>query len=374
MSDIGRRHFLAIGAGALVAGCDVPRGAARENEILKSAEKDTLSGYAIYPVSRAFLPQAALWPVTGSGPRGDWIARQKGAQHQIIAPGDKVNLVIWDSEDNSLLTAPEQKAVRMEGMTVAPDGTIFVPYVEAIRISGMTPEAARSQVQEKMEAIIPSAQVQLSLDTGRQNSVDLVGGVASPGSYPLVDRDMTVLNLIAMGGGVASGLQNPLIRLIRNGTLYVTTVSRLYADPALDTTLRGGDKVIVEEDPRRFLALGAAGREQLVPFPKDDVTALDAMALIGGVSDARADPKGVLILREYPPSATRAGVQGPRETRVIFTIDLTTADGLFSAGKFGVNPDDLVYVSESPLNTIDTISRILGNILGAGARVNNVTN
>ena len=59
---------------------------------------------------------------------------------------------------------------------------------------------------------------------------------------------------------------------------------------------------------------------------------------------------------------------------MIFTIDLTTADGLFSAGKFGVNPDDLVYVSESPLNTIDTISRILGNILGAGARVNNVTN
>ena len=38
-------------------------------------------------------------------------------------------------------------------------------------------------------------------------------------------------------------------------------MERLLADPSLDTTLRGGDKIYVEKDERYFLSLGATGRE-----------------------------------------------------------------------------------------------------------------
>ncbi|WP_212522947.1 polysaccharide biosynthesis/export family protein [Actibacterium sp. MT2.3-13A] len=369
MPAFGRRQFLALGASGLVSACSLPRGAARESEILSSAEADTLAGYAIYPVTRAFLPQVETWPVTGSGPRGSWIAHQRGSSSQIIAPGDIVDVVIWDSEENSLLTSPGSKVVTLPQMRVAPNGTIFMPYLDSIHVGGMTPQAARAKIQSEMAAIIPSAQIQLSMQSGRKNSVDLVGGVGSPGTYPMVDRDLTVLSLISLGGGVLTTLENPVVRLVRNGQLYVTTVARLYADPSLDTTLAGGDKVIVEEDPRSFIAIGAAGREQLVQFPKDTLSALDAIALIGGISDTRADPQGILILREYPESATRAGVQGPRETRAIFVIDLTTADGLFSAKRFQINPDDVVYASESPLTTVQTITQTVGSLFGIARQV-----
>ena len=62
---------------------------------------------------------------------------------------------------------------------------------------------------------------------------------------------------------------------------------------ALDTTLRGGDKVYVEKDGRYFLSLGAAGKEAQIPFPSDKINALDAASLIGGVNDTDVDAEAI---------------------------------------------------------------------------------
>jgi len=54
--------------------------------------------------------------------------------------------------------------------------------------------------------------------------------------------------------------------------------------------------------------------------------------------------------------------------RVVFTLDLTSADGLFSAGIFHIMPGDLVYATESPVNAASTVLGLLGTVLGvAGA-------
>lgn len=51
---------------------------------------------------------------------------------------------------------------------------------------------------------------------------------------------------------------------------------------------------------------------------------------------------------------------GPDQPRTVFTLDLTSADGLFSAGQFLIQPDDLIYVSESPVTAAHSILSILG--------------
>jgi polysaccharide export outer membrane protein len=209
--------------------------------------------------------------------------------------------------------------------------------------------------------------VQLQVLQGRANAANLVSGVAKPGVYPLPDSDYTLLSLLAEGGGVEQGLKNPQVRLMRGGSVYGISVSRLFGDPGLDTTLRGGDRVIVEEDSRYFLSLGAAGSEALHVFPKDQVSALDALSLIGGVQDSRANPRGILILREYPRTALRKDGRGPGQERVVFTLDLTSADGLFSAGRFAVLPGDLVYATESRLTSAKTVFGLIGSVLGIAA-------
>ncbi len=341
----------------------LPAGAPASNEIITQVQEDS-EEFAIYRVTRAFLPTVGKWPLTGDVEHLSWIGRTNGAKSQIIQSGDSLSMTIWDSSDNSLLTTEEQRAVSLGALKVAPNGTIFVPYIGDVSVIGLTPDLARREIQAQLEAIVPSAQVQLTMAEGRGNSVELIGGVGSPGTFPMPDRNYTVLSLIAAGGGVAGGINNPQIRLVRGASIYGTSVDRLLDNPGYDTLLRGGDKVFVEDDDRYFLSFGATGSEDLHIFPKDNVSAMDAVSIIGGVNDRTADPRGLLILREYQASAVAPGVRGPRNTRVVFSVDLTNFDGLFSAQKFQMNSGDVVIATESPINDVLTISQIIGQFFG----------
>ena len=357
------RTLSLLGLVVLLAACNGPGGAPATDDIQKQAKAEDVD-FAVYFVTRALLPTVAQWPATGKQERLNWIGNSRGARTQIIQPGDMLSLQIWDSSDNSLLTSAEQKVVQLQNVEVAANGSVFMPYVGNISVIGLTPDLARETMQSALEVIVPSAQVQLSLAEGRNNSVDLVGGVARPGTYPMPDRNYTVMGLLSAGGGARTDLNNPQIRLVRGGAIYGTSVEKLLNKPQLDTLLRGGDKVFIEEDGRYFLSFGATGTEALHIFSKDNISAMDAVSIIGGVSDAKADPRGLLIMREYDGSAVRSGVRGPRMSRVVFSIDLTSVDGLFSARNFQINPNDLIMATESPLNDVITISNIVGNFFG----------
>ena len=360
--------FAAVSLTLLPAACGrLPSGAPVSEDILgESGEPD--AEFALYQISRAFLPTVAQWPETGQKEHLSWISASQGARTQIIQPGDTLTLRIWDSSDNSLLTSAEQKMVQLQDVRVAANGSVFMPYVGNVNVMGLTPDLAREKLQEELEAIVPSAQLQLDMVEGRGNSVDLVSGVASPGTYPMPDRNYSVMGLISAGGGISSNLNNPQIRLVRGSNIYGTSVETLLNNPRLDTLLRGGDRVFVEEDERYFLSFGATGTEDLHTFTKDHVSAMDAVSIAGGFQDSKADPEGLLILREYPASALAPGQRGPRQTRVVFTLDLTSADGLFSARKFEINPGDLVIATESPVNDALAISNIVGNFFGVFSR------
>ena len=103
-------------------------------------------------------------------------------------------------------------------------------------------------------------------------------------------------------------------------------------------------------------------RETILAALHVRLSALPATALRGEVLPERVPAAGLLILREYPGSAVGPGVRGPRNTRVVFSVDLTTFDGLFSAQKFTVNSGDVIVATESPINDVLTISQIFGQI------------
>lgn len=347
---------------ALSACGTLPRGAAIQAEIIKGADKAE-ADFAVYPVSKTFMPSLAHWPTTGER-HYSWLGHSHGSNAQIIRPSDTVNVTIWDSAENSLLMAPGQRSVDMTALRVSSGGMIFIPYVGKVRVADRSLDSARQALQRQLETIAPGAQVQLTMTEGRTNSVDMVSGVASPGNIKMPDQDFSVLAAISAAGGVANSLTNPRVKLVRGHKTYRTSLSRLLDNPKLDTRLRGGDQIIVEKDLRYFLSLGAAGSENQFPFNRDNVSALDALSLIGGVDDNRANPKGVLILREYPATALADGTSGPDKQRVVFTIDLTTSDGLFSARNFSINSGDLVLATESPVSSARVIVGLIGSAFG----------
>ncbi|MFD0860369.1 polysaccharide biosynthesis/export family protein [Roseovarius aquimarinus] len=364
-----RYAALGVAIGTLGA-CGLPRGAALTSAIVQEERAESPT-YQVVRVGRVNAAAIAGWPATGTNTHYSWPDAHGGQSGNIIRAGDKVNLAVWDNQENSLLTQANAKSVTMEGLTVSPAGEIFVPYLDEVKLSGQTPAQARRELQNRISAIVPSAQVQLELMPGANNSVDLVSGVATPGSYPMPDRSFRILSLIAQGGGIAPGLRYPLVQLQRAGRTYSIRAERLFADASQNVTLRGGDSVVVLEDQRYFTASGATGTEQLIRFEQEEITALEALSLIGGLSDTRANPKGVLVLRDYGARALRTDGSGPSQPQIVFAFDLTSADGLFAARHFKVEPEDTVLATESAVTSVRTVLGLVGSAFGVASSVQN---
>ena len=97
------RTLALLGLSLLLVTCGrLPAGGPVAEEVFRSTQTGD-EQFAIYQISRAFLPTVAQWPATGKQENLHWIGNSRGARTQIIQPGDKLKLRIWDSSDNSLL-------------------------------------------------------------------------------------------------------------------------------------------------------------------------------------------------------------------------------------------------------------------------------
>lgn len=363
MTDVlSRRFFLMIGTAAFVSGCAVPRGAPSKSEVLADADKDD-ANFALELVTRERLESYAQWDTGISYVTQSWPAGGGVPQEQRIAPGDKINLRIWDAGDNSLIATPGAPFADVSNVVVSGSGHVDLPYVSSVHVGGLTLSGARARLQERLTEIIPAAQVQIEITQGRRNSVDIVGGVTRPGSYPLSERNMALTSLLATAGGVPAGMSNPVVQITRAGNVYRHTLERVLSSPDLDPNVQGGDRIVIQPDPRRFTSLGAAGREQVLAFDAHKVSALRAVSMAGGMADGRADPKGILVLRRYPTK--RFGQpDGPPKERVVFSFDLTQADGLFSANEFALLDGDVVLATQAPATTAQRVLGLFGGFLG----------
>lgn len=336
----------------------------------QSSENPT---FQVVEVTRANIPGLLSWPAAGWHGHFHWPNASSGSNSSTIRTGDKINVTIWDSQENSLLTNPGERYTEINNVEVDANGSVFLPYVNKVGVRGLTSSGARAKIQQRLEPIVPSAQVQVSLEQGRDHSVDVVGGVAKPGSYPMPSRNYKVLNVIADAGGIPPSLRNPRVRLLRGSETYEISAELLYADGSKNALLQPRDSLIVEQDDRSFVAFGASGKEDLIYFPKEELTALEAISLMGGLSDYRADPQGVLVLRDYPVSAlSSSGQAGPDLQQVVFAFNLITADGLFAARKFPIHPSDTVLATESPITGVRTILELIGSVVGVSAQTANL--
>ena len=363
-SGIGKAARIALitlAVPALISGCSMPRGAALQSEVLRGTGSDA-SNVQVIAIDEGTLADIQSWPVARPELRHHWTTTGAAATSRIIRAGDQISLAIWDSQSDSLLTSGEQRSVDMQNIPVSSSGRVFIPYVGEVRVAGMTSEQARRELQGMMESIVPDGQIQLQVTPGSRNTIDVVTGVARPGRVELPEVSPTILSIIAESGGIASSLRNPLVRLNRAGEAYAIPAAELFSNPVNDIQLRGGDRILVEEDERNFIALGASGREQVVYFEREEITALDALSTIGGLSDTRADLQGVMVLRDYPEHMISETGNAPRKSQVIFTLDLTSADGLFAAQQFMIQPSDVVLATESPVPMIQSAVSLLRSI------------
>jgi polysaccharide export outer membrane protein len=121
----------------------------------------------------------------------------------VIGADDVLTIVFWREKDLS-----GEVAVR-------PDGRISLPLLNDIDAAGLTPEQLRLRVTEAAEKLLEQPTVTVVVKQINSRKVFITGQVGKPGPYPL-SGPMTVVQLIAMAGGVAEYADDKNITIMRS--------------------------------------------------------------------------------------------------------------------------------------------------------------
>ena len=269
-----------------------------------------------------------------------------------IRAGDVLQLQIFENvKDEPLLSAAGERLSVLTDVQVDGAGMVFIPYAGRIKAAGNTPEALRRIITQKLDTQTPDPQVSIARVAGDGSTVSITGGVSGQGVYPIEAGTRTLATMLARAGGIAIQPQVAQVRVTRGGQTGKIWWQDLVENPRLDIALRPGDRIVVEEDRRAFVALGATGTQNRVPFDTQTLSAIEAIAQVGGLNTNFADPTGIFVFRNEPEEIAnsvlgRNDLQGAQ--RFVYVLDLTQPTGMFQARDFVIRDGDTVYVTEAP--------------------------
>lgn len=357
---------------SLLAACGLPRTGPTKNEIFKGSVQSMGDAYVV-TVDDSVTKATAFSPPLGFSSA---LIHAGVLGSDTIRPGDTLGLLIWENVDDGLLAVGGGAATGLEEIQVDGEGFIFVPYAGRIRASGNSPEAIRRIITEKLEAQTPDPQVVVQRMAGDGATVSLIGGVGAQGVYPIERPTRTLTAMLAKAGGITLPPEVSQITLIRGGHSGTVWLEDLYTNPRLDIALRAGDRILVEQDERFYTALGATGAQVKVPFETQSVSAIEALAIVGGLNTGLADPTGIFIFRDEPAHIARK-VLGrsdlTHDTRMVYVLDLTSPNGVFKARDFDIRDHDTVYVTEAPYTQFNKVLQAIVAPVGSAASIQSLT-
>jgi len=293
-----------------------------------------------------------------------------------IHAGDVLSVQIWENVDQGLFTIKGAAAPPLPDMQVDGTGFIFVPYAGRIRAAGNSPDELRRIITTKLAEQTPDPQVSVVRKAGDGATVSVVGDISAQGVYPIERPTRMLSAMVAHAGGVKVPTEIAQVTVTRGKMSGKVWLKDLYNNPAADVPLRPGDVVLVQADPRAYTAIGATGQQQRIQFDAQTITAVEALAQVGGLQSATADPTGVFVLRDEKPAIANA-VLGRHDItkpqRVAYVLNLTEPDGLFNARDFLIRDGDTIYVTEAPYVRWQKTLSVLTGAAGSANQVAGAT-
>ncbi|WP_045682195.1 MULTISPECIES: polysaccharide biosynthesis/export family protein [unclassified Roseovarius] len=349
---------------SILAGCALPRVGPNKRELYAGSVQKEGDAFVV-TVNDRVTRATAVQPALGFT---DEFRNAGLLGSDMISSGDTLGLTIWENVDDGLLAGEATNQTLLDEVQVDGSGFIFVPYAGRIKAAGNTPEGVRRIITEKLEQQTPDPQVEVRRLAGNGSTVSISGAVSGQGVYPIEAPTRTLSAMIASAGGIAIEPEVAQITVIRGDQRSKVWFQDLFKHPQFDIALRGGDRILVEADTRAYTALGATGAQARVTFETQTLSALEAIAQVGGLTTSAADPTGVFVLRNEPAEVAnqvlgRNDLQGAQ--RLIYVLDLTKPNGMFMARDFAVRDDDTIYVTEAPFTQWSKVIGALTGTLGA---------
>jgi polysaccharide biosynthesis/export protein len=276
--------------------------------------------------------------------------------------GDILGVTIFEAASGGLFI-PAEGGVRPGNFVTIPNqavdvhGNISIPYAGSIRANGRTQVEVQDAIVAALKNRAIEPQVVVSLVEQKTSMISILGEGRSA-RIPATATPERMLDVISRAGMVTTGTSTGAagaetwVLLERNGRRAIAPFGALVYEPVNNIYVHPNDTIYLYREPQTYLAFGAVGTQQQIPFGTWRLSLAEAISKAGGLLDIQADPAAVFLYRgEARDVAQAMGIdcrpyEGP-VIPVIYTINLRDPAGYFLASSFEIRNKDILYASNS---------------------------
>jgi len=195
-----------------------------------------------------------------------------------LGPGDSINIVVYGQPD-------------MNGTVyISDDGTVPIPLVGPVRISGLSPSGAAGAIETALRdgKYFNDPHITITVAQSRSQRVSVLGEVGSAGRYT-IESNASIFDLLALAGGVkpTAATTAYLLRADQDGKTVRYPVSLIdQIDPLKSVptrNLHGGDTLLVPRADYYFID-GEVRTPNRYDLDTADLTVNEAIVRAGGLT------------------------------------------------------------------------------------------
>lgn len=289
-----------------------------------------------------------------------------------VGPGDVLTITVWEHPELTI-PAGSFRGAEDGGSEVKSDGTIFYPYAGELAVVGLTTKEIKTLLDNKLSSVIKKPQVDVRVASFKSQKVYVSGSVLRPGIIPISATPLTLVDAIEQLGGLSDSASWGNVTFTRGGVTSNISLRSVYEDGkwSENLLLQDGDFIHVpRNDAEKIFVLGEVNRPQSILMSRNGTSLAEALATANGISESRADSRGIYVLRNTGINIDAEGL--PIYKATIYHLNAASAVGFMLADQFPLEPRDIVYVSPAPITRWNRfLSQLLPSLV-ATDRIGNI--